>query len=318
MYLHQSLNTEKFKNNKKLNMLKQHKLTVNQFLSLIESTDPFMIIGNAIIDRDYMDDYIKEWKAGKHDVQHIEEQESSLTLQEIINNISIIKHNFPEFQSLYSEFDLALSNTLCQPCVKNKYVFAIINKVHDTYKDKKDQLSEQDKNFILSAIKKYYPIDDLEEGIINLEEQHKFDITWVEDDSLIGIGYDLIKGLNHCFECTKKHLTRSKIFFEELLTGYPNYKTMLFNEFTEANATIEKAYVLWWDSIGQLDMSSSELIGQITDLPIDYRMELIELANKIRFERLKFQENILNVPDWDKLRVDLQKLQNKINKAAQK
>jgi len=74
--------------------------------------------------------------------------------------------------------------------------------------------------------------------------------------------------------------------------GYPDYKKMMFNEFTEANKEIEEAYSLYWDTIGQLDMASCELVGQVTDLPSKHQCDLIELANTIRFARLKFQENI--------------------------
>jgi hypothetical protein len=35
MFLHNSLNAEKFKNNKKLNLLKKKYITINQFISLL-------------------------------------------------------------------------------------------------------------------------------------------------------------------------------------------------------------------------------------------------------------------------------------------
>jgi hypothetical protein len=41
-----------------------------------------------------------------------------------------------------------------------------------------------------------------------------FDNTWIETDSLVNIGYDLIEGLNNCLECAKKHLMRAKALYE--------------------------------------------------------------------------------------------------------
>lgn len=89
----------------------------------------------------------------------------------------------------------------------------------------------------------------------------------------------------------------------------------MYNEFTEANKNIEEGYVLFWDSLGQLDMASNELIGShFSDLDSNGQLEMIELANKIRTARIAFQEDSTQIPDWDKLRLQVQKLQNKLNK----
>ena len=61
-------------------------------------------------------------------------------------------------------------------------------------------------------------------------------------------------------------------------------------------------------------MSSSELIGQLHDIPALCREDIIELANQIRTARINYQEDIEQVPNWDKLRINIQKLQNKFNK----
>ena len=89
---------------------------------------------------------------------------------------------------------------------------------------------------------------------------------------------------------------------------------MTFNELTQANKVIQECYVLYWDSIGQIDMASCELVGQVVQLPEKYRQEIIELANKIRIARIKFQQNINEIPDWNDLLISVQLLQNKVNK----
>ena len=43
------------------------------------------------------------------------------------------------------------------------------------------------------------------------------------------------------------------------------------------------------------------------------RLEIIELANKIRTARILFQSDSTQVPNFNQLRVEVQKLQNKIN-----
>lgn len=99
------------------------------------------------------------------------------------------------------------------------------------------------------------------------------------------------------------------------MQGYPDHNTLLYNSFIEANKTIEEGYIIFWDSLSQLDMASCELIGDNFGLLTPCaQVEMIELANKIRAARLLFQEDSANVPNWTQLRVEVQKLQNKINK----
>lgn len=43
-----------------------------------------------------------------------------------------------------------------------------------------------------------------------------------------------------------------------------------------------------------------------------FNIEILELANKIRSARILFQENSNTVPDWNDLRLSVQKIQNKI------
>ena len=161
-------------------------------------------------------------------------------------------------------------------------------------------------------VNKYFPVNN---NIVTEQNVNDFDIMWVKPDTLIGLGNDLIYGLSNCFECTKKHLSRAKALYEEWHLGYPNHSSIMYNEFIEANKDIEEGYTKYWDSLGQIDMASCELVGDNFGLlPNQIQLDMIELANKIRTARILFQEDSTKVPNWDQLRIDVQKLQNKLNK----
>lgn len=175
------------------------------------------------------------------------------------------------------------------------------------------ELGEQ-KEFITQVLKNYFPFA---HKVINMQHLDEFDITWIKPDSLVALGQDLIIGLSHCFDCCKKHLSRAKILFEEWHQQYPEHGTMMYNQFTEANKVVEEGYTMFWDSLGQLDMASSELVGNIMQLDQSFRIQIINLANEIRKARILFQEDSNNVPDFATLRLNVQKLQNKLNKVKQ-
>jgi hypothetical protein len=89
----------------------------------------------------------------------------------------------------------------------------------------------------------------------------------------------------------------------------------MYNEFTEANKVIEEGYVVFWDSLAQLDMASCELVGyNFGLLEKNAQIVLIELANKICNARILFQEDSTKVPNWNELLIEVQRLQNNINK----
>jgi hypothetical protein len=227
----------------------------------------------------------------------------------ILDNLDELTEIFPEIAQTVAELRIKLKSANCKVCQRNKYLIIILNDIKDCYQDGRDL--GRLKSFIESTIAKYFPY--YKQNL--LTNQNEFDITWVKPDTLIGLGRDLINGLTNCFECCKKHLSRAKIFCEEWKQGYPEHSTLMYNEFTEANKTIEEGYVLFWDSLGQLDMASNELVGShFSDLESDGQIELIELANKIRAARIAFQEDSTKVPDFDKLRIEVQKTQNKLNK----
>ena len=194
---------------------------------------------------------------------------------------------------------------------KNGIIRDIYN--HEHFNDGREY-SKSDYEFIEKILERYFP----ENGKIKIENSNDFDIEWIKPDIIVGLGTDVIEGLTHCFECSKKHLSRAKILWEEFNMKYPDHGTLCFNEFTEANKDIEEAYCLYWDSLGNLDQSSCELIGgnDFTDLPHGYQVDIIELANKIRIQRINFQADSSNVPEWNKLRIEIQRLENKIRKLS--
>lgn len=315
MFLHNSLNTEKFKNNKKLNLLKKKYITINQFISLLQPTDPYILIGSTLVDRNKQSEFIKQWKNHTHKVVNVQEQRK-ITTKQILENLNVIAKNFIQTNFLINQLHEKLQTSKCSDCTKNRYLLLIATKIKQLYKDGR-QYSDADKEIIDKILNKYFPFDN-QNAQVGLQIKHYYDNTWIQPDSLINVGYDLIQGLTHCFQCTKKHLIRSKTLYNQLVLGYPNYAQIIFKQLTNANKVVQQCYVLYWDIIGQIDMASCQLVGQIIQLPTNFRQQIIQLANEIRLARIKFQENILDIPDWNKLLVSVQLLQNKVNKQERK
>lgn len=310
MYIHDSLNTDLFLKDKKLNLLKRGIITIGQFVNLIDINDPYTLIGPAIVAKDKINDFINEWKAQVNTITPIEEIATpQITHDDIINKLDELNKIFPEITNIVSEFKIKLKTTNCPICQKNKYILAILGTIRPIYNDGRNLNGLDD--FINGLIKKYFPKNN---KIVTANNLSQFDINWIKPDSLIGLGDDLIIGLSNCFDCCKKHLSRAKAFYEEWHLGYPEHSTLMYNEFTEANKNIEEGYVLYWDSLGQLDMASCELVGNLINLDSGWQAEIIELANKIRTARILFQEDTTKIPNWNQLRVEVQRLQNKINK----
>ena len=312
--LHKSV--EKYVDDRKLSLYKRGIITYQQFINLIDKNDPYTLIGPAIVAKDSITEFLNEWKDGKKNITVADkpiEVSHQITVDEIINGLSIIKYNFPESKQLINEFTTKLENAICKPCTKNRYVVALANIIHEHFNDGREY-SKSDYEFIEKILERYFP----ENGKIKIENSNDFDIEWIKPDIIVGLGTDVIEGLTHCFECSKKHLSRAKILWEEFNMKYPDHGTLCFNEFTEANKDIEEAYCLYWDSLGNLDQSSCELIGgnDFTDLPHGYQVDIIELANKIRIQRINFQADSSNVPEWNKLRIEIQRLENKIRKLS--
>ena len=313
LYIHESLNTPKFLNDKKLMLLRTNVITDGIFMNLLSINDPYTVIGPAVVDKTKINQFIEEWKTKQNTITPVQDAfAKSISQQEIIDRLDILVPLFPQISNLVKELKTKLKDAECPVCVRNRYILLILLKLQQYYDDGRD-LGEQ-RNFVVRVLKNYFPYA---HKVINMEHVDDFDITWIKPDSLVALGQDLIIGLSHCFDCCKKHLSRAKILFEEWHQQYPEHGTMMYNEFTEANRVIEEGYTLFWDSLGQLDMASSELVGNIMQLDEGFRIQIINLANEIRKARILFQQNSNNIPDFDKLRLNVQKLQNKLNKVQQ-
>jgi hypothetical protein len=311
MYIHDSVKTGPFIQDKKLNLLKQGVITLGQFVNLIEVTDPYTVIGPAIVAKNKISDFIQEWKTSSAKLKNIAElSPEEITPDMVIERLPLLVKVFPETQHLYSEFEERLQYATCSTCVKNKYIMKISTIINKFWKDGRDLMGLSE--FIHQMLERYIPGY---RKVLTTENFDEFDITWVKPDSIIGLGEDLIMGLTNCFDCCKKHIGRAKIFYEEWTQGYPEHSTLMYKSFIEANKVIEEGFVLYWDSLSQLDMASNELVGhELNTLDKEFRIEIIELANKIRAARILFQEDSSKVPDFDQLRIEVQRLQNKMSK----
>ncbi len=305
MFLHKSI--EKFKDDKKIKLLKNGIISFQQLINLIDVSDPYMLVGPAIVDKTKVSEFLTEWKEGKTNVESVNEKHSIISIEEIINNLSKLVKDFPEIKLLVNELYEKLIDATCKPCTKNRYILAMAKIIHEN----KDDGRIIDNDEIVKRIdERYFPVNN--EQQINIIAD--FDLTWVKPDAIIGLGYDIIEGLSNCFDCAKKHLSRAKILWEEFNMNYPDHALLCFNEFTKANKVIEEAYTIYWDILGNLDQSSCELVGELKDLPKGYQANIIELANDIRTQRINFQNNISFIPEWNKMRLNIQKLENKIKK----
>ena len=311
LFLHESLNNERFKFDKKLNLLKKGVITITQFINLIEHRDPYILIGPAVVDKTKIKDFLSEWEnnVSSNLTKISNESVGIVTQADVINKLDDIVKIFPEVEILAKEFKERLKVTDCPKCTKNQYIYSIISIIRPLYGDGRS-LGDL-KEFIENMIMKYFPIPG---KIATSANFSTFDTDWIKPDTIVGLGNDLIKGLDNCFDCTKKHIGRAKAFYEEFKLGYPQHEPLMFNELIDANKALEEAFTYYSDSLAQLDMASCELVGEMTDLEDGWQVQMIELADLIRQQRILFQEDPTKVPEWDRLRIEVQRLQNKINK----
>jgi hypothetical protein len=311
LYIHDSVKNGDFVQDKKLSLLLKGVITIGQFVNLIEVTDPYTIIGPAVVAKSKISEFIQEWKTSQIKLQNTSESiANSLTPELIIERLPMLVNMFPELTELVKEFEDKLQYATCSNCVKNKYILRIADAIRKNWKDGRSLIGQEE--FIRAILEKYIP------GfarMVTTENFDEFDINWVKPDTLIGLGEDLIESLTNCFDCCKKHLGRAKAFYEEWTQGYPEHSTLMYRSMIAANKTLEEGYILYWDSLAQLDMASNELVGSdFNALESEFRVEMIELANEIRKARILFQENTDNVPDFNGLRISVQRLQNKMTK----
>lgn len=110
--------------------------------------------------------------------------------------------------------------------------------------------------------------------------------------------------LSQCYLCAKKHIVAAKILFREYHTGYPNHIKNLINSLKVSERMVRDAFIKWQDIMGEMNMGEAELLGNE-----DMDDKHIELANKIRDERIKLSDDPLYVPKFNDLLVAIHELQ---------
>ena len=306
-FLHDSVKTDRFKNDKKLNLLQNNVITPAQFINLIEQKDDYLMIGPAVVAKSNVKDFLLEWKMKQLHIDAVKENRyPKLSQDQLMEKIDDIANVFPEIAMICNEFKEQLKVAVCPRCVKKRYSGLIVQKTNPLKNDGRDTSKV---NEFLNLIEMKFSIAENSES--DEELLSSYDVEWLKPDSLTGLGSDLIANLDNCFECTIKHIGRAKILYEEFLTGYPDHKNISFDELDKGIKDIEQAYVIYLDSMSQLDMASCELIGDIISLPKKWATDMIDLANEIRLERINSQANISKIPDFDGLRLKVKKLEIK-------
>lgn len=118
-------------------------------------------------------------------------------------------------------------------------------------------------------------------------------------------------GLKQCYLCTKKHIARAQEFFIEYLTGYPTYIKNLVDSLRAAEVDVNRAFLLWQKTMAQMNMAEGELLGSDFNI-VPEKEAHIELAKKIRQERLKLSDDVLYSPDFSMLLTEVHLLQHKV------
>jgi hypothetical protein len=114
--------------------------------------------------------------------------------------------------------------------------------------------------------------------------------------------------LDQCYLCAKKHIGRAQSFFEEYHTGYDDRVKRLIESLRVAEGQIQEAFLLKERTQAQLDMAAGELLGGTPGGSV-IDAEHVRVANLIRDERLNLQDDSLYVPNFDKMLIEVQKLQ---------
>lgn len=312
IFLHDSLKTKKFETDNKLNLLKRGIITPTQFINLIEPTDKYVLFGPTIIDKTKIKDFIIEWKNHQLNVDSaIQEKVDALHIDDIIKNFDIIENHYPEVSPIIQQYNEQIKYATCPKCTKNHHLTAIVALINKLRENGDSRDLGDDAEFIETTLNKFsaaYSND------VTVNSYNEYDVEWIKPENLIGIGYDLIDKLESCFECSIKHIGRAKILFEESNLGYPEHAEIMMDELVKGNKDLEQLYLKYMDACVELDMGSSELVGNIVDLNPNSATEILELANKIRQQRLLFQEDHTKVPEFDDLRLSIKKLELKVRK----
>lgn len=307
IFLHDSVKTDHFSGDKKLELLKKGVITISQFVNLIEPKDDYIMIGPAVVAKYAIKEFMTEWRMHQLNIDAIQAaKKTPVEVDEMIEHLQDLCDVFPEISSIAQEMNSQLTTAICPKCVKNRYAEIIAQKIRSLVDDGRDlgdmaQLVER-------IINQFFTEND---QISNAQILSEYDEKWLKPENLLGLGYDLIDNLPSCFDCAIKHISRAKTLFEEFLTGYPSHEKMMFNELDKGNTALEKAYLVYLDSMAHIDMASCELVGNLLNLPRNWQIEMIELANEIRAQRLLYQDDPTKIPDFDGLRLKIKKLQIK-------
>lgn len=101
-----------------------------------------------------------------------------------------------------------------------------------------------------------------------------------------------------CMDCGRKHLGQAKlllgqakILLKEAWQGYPEHFELCFDRMEGASAELWLAHDKFHDCMAHMAEAADELVSKYA-----------ELANRIRDERLKLQDDPNYWPDFDGLR----------------
>lgn len=101
-----------------------------------------------------------------------------------------------------------------------------------------------------------------------------------------------------CADCGRKHLSQAKlllsqaaILWNEMFQGYPEHFSICLDRLEGAGEKLWRVHDRYWDSMGHMAEASDELVVK---WPI--------IANAIRDERLRLQDDPNHRPDFNKLR----------------
>lgn len=308
LFLHKSLNDPSFKNDRKLKLLRDGIITIGQFVNLIEPSDRYVVIGPAIVDRLHIKDFIMEWKARQLNIDSsIAGELQDFTIDDAIAGFDYVVESYPEAKMILDVLNEQLKTASCPKCVKNTAIASVISIITKARESGREIDEHGNEKYFMKLLQKFGN----EKAIAESPDFSRFDIEWIDPDSIVGIGRDLIDKLDSCLDCVNKHIGRAKILHEEFLLGYPSYKEIFFDELAKGNKAVEQLYLAYMDSLSQLDMGSAELVGDLQFKNRSHALEILDLANEIRKQRILAQEDISKTPDFDGLRLKVKKLQMK-------
>lgn len=276
-------------------------ITPAQFVNLIEPSDPYVMIGPAIVAKGSVSQFMLEWKTRSLNVsQDIRDSISSMTAEDVVSSFGRLQKVYPEITPIVNEYDKTIKDASCEKCVQSRFVSAVVSLIRNL------GVRESEKDYVNLLLERF--------GGVFARKANVYDVEWISSESLRGVGCDLIPKLTNCLECVIKHLGRAKILYNEAMNGYPEHSDIAIDELTAGNKDLEEWWCKFMDCCAEMDMASNEAVGDVVSLDKSIAVKVLYLANKIRQQRLLFQEDSTKVPDFDALRIDVKKLEISINK----